>query len=82
MAVRAARLQVPPSVHPPEDFKAWSQNLGHEKVLTTFISYGSVGTRRQGEIIRDLGTRPDPDALSESLAEQIAAAVERRITKK
>ena len=24
----------------PEEFKAWSQNLGHEKVLTTFISYG------------------------------------------
>ncbi len=24
----------------PEQFKAWSQNLGHEKVLTTFSSYG------------------------------------------
>ena len=24
----------------PEQFKAWSQNLGHEKVLTTFLSYG------------------------------------------
>lgn len=24
----------------PEDFKAWSQNLGHEQVLTTFTSYG------------------------------------------
>ncbi len=31
----------------PEDFKAWSQNLGHEQVLTTFLSYGSVGTSRQ-----------------------------------
>ena len=28
----------------PEDFKAWSQNLGHEGVLTTFCSYGAVGT--------------------------------------
>jgi integrase len=27
----------------PEQFKAWSQNLGHEKVLTTFSSYGTVG---------------------------------------
>ena len=27
----------------PEEFKAWSQNLGHEGVLTTFCSYGSVG---------------------------------------
>jgi len=26
----------------PEDFKSWSQNLGHEKVLTTFTSYGEV----------------------------------------
>ena len=38
----------------PEDFKAWSQNLGHEQVLTTFLSYGSVATDRQGEIIRGL----------------------------
>lgn len=40
----------------PEDFKAWSQNLGHEKVLTTFTSYGEVACHRQGEIIRNLAT--------------------------
>jgi integrase len=39
----------------PEEFKAWSQNLGHEQVLTTFLSYGSVATDRQGAIIRGLG---------------------------
>ncbi|MDA1303018.1 MAG: site-specific integrase, partial [Nitrospirae bacterium] len=38
----------------PEAFKAWSQNLGHEAVLTTFFSYGEVPTRRQGEILQDL----------------------------
>ncbi|MHB8448583.1 MAG: hypothetical protein ACYC7G_08955 [Rudaea sp.] len=38
----------------PEAFKAWSQNLGHEGVLTTFLSYGSVATSRQGEIIRGM----------------------------
>ena len=38
----------------PEEFKAWSQNLGHEKVRTTFDSYGSVTSDRQGEIIRGL----------------------------
>lgn len=38
----------------PEQFKAWSQNLGHEGVLTTFYSYGSVAQRRQGEIIKSL----------------------------
>jgi integrase len=48
----------------PEEFKAWSQNLGHEEVLTTFRSYGAVVSRRQGEIIRNLAKphhteRPD-----------------------
>ena len=38
----------------PEQFKAWSQNLGHEQVLTTFCSYGAVANRRQGEIIKGL----------------------------
>lgn len=35
----------------PEEFKAWSQNLGHEGVLTTFTSYGEVSQRRQAELI-------------------------------
>ena len=39
----------------PEAFKAWSQNLGHEGVLTTFASYGEVASARQAQIIRDLG---------------------------
>jgi integrase len=39
----------------PEEYKAWSQNLGHEHVLTTFSSYGDVGRHRQAEIIRGLG---------------------------
>ena len=37
-----------------EHFKAWSQNLGHEGVLTTFLSYGTVAPRRQGQIIHAL----------------------------
>ena len=46
----------------PEEFKAWSQNLGHEGVLTTFTSYGAVRPDRQGEIIRRLAERCDrPD---------------------
>jgi integrase len=39
----------------PEEYKAWSQNLGHEHVLTTFSSYGDVARHRQAEIIRGLG---------------------------
>jgi integrase/recombinase XerD len=36
----------------PEQYKAWSQNLGHEHVLTTFTSYVYVSSHRQAEIIR------------------------------
>ena len=42
----------------PEEFKAWSQNLAHEKVLTTLMSYGTVQTHRQREIIRELASAP------------------------
>jgi integrase len=42
----------------PEEYKAWSQNLGHENVLTTFSSYGDVAGHRQAEIIRSLGNQP------------------------
>jgi integrase len=35
----------------PEAMKAWSQNLGHSDVLTTFTSYGAVPGHRQGELI-------------------------------
>lgn len=38
----------------PEQFKAWSQNLGHEKVLTTFCAYGEVQPCRQAELIQQL----------------------------
>src|SRR5664279_2718601 len=59
----------------PEQFKAWSQNLGHEKVLTTFLNYGEVACQRQGEIIRDLAT---PQEALQSDAKEIADAVFRR----
>lgn len=55
----------------PEEFKAWSQNLGHEKVMTTFSSYGAVATSRQAEIIRRLNQPSRSDTPAESLAEQL-----------
>ena len=58
----------------PEEFKAWSQNLGHEGVLTTFYSYGTVAPRRQGEIIKDLAAAPKATA---SGADDVAQAVVR-----
>ena len=42
----------------PEELKAWSQNLGHEDVLTTFRSYGEVSSYRQAEIVRSLTNSP------------------------
>ncbi len=38
-----------------EAFKAWSQNLGHERVMTTLTSYGTVAPHRQAELIRGMG---------------------------
>jgi len=56
----------------PEEFKAWSQNLGHEKVLTTFLNYGSVTRNRQAEIMRSLTSGrevgvPSAQAIAEAL---------------
>jgi len=62
----------------PEHFKAWSQNLGHEKVLTTFLSYGEVACQRQGEIIRDL-TMPQKPMPTD--ASEIAEAVFKKLSK-
>jgi integrase len=61
----------------PEDFKAWSQNLGHEHVLTTFTSYGEVATRRQGEIIQRLGAGSSSAAGDSS--DDVAEAVVKKM---
>lgn len=56
----------------PEQFKAWSQNLGHEKVMTTFVSYGNVPCQRQGEIIRELAEpKKDPATHADEIAEAV-----------
>ena len=60
----------------PEQFKAWSQNLGHEAVLTTFLSYGQVAGRRQGEIMRSVAMpqftmQPDVSELAKALAREL-----------
>ncbi len=49
----------------PEDLKVWSQNLGHEDVLTTLRSYGAVSRERQAEIMAGLrhGENANPRSL-------------------
>jgi site-specific recombinase XerD len=57
--------------HTPEEFKAWSQNLGHEDVRTTFNSYGQVAPARQEEIIRKLHFVGSGEEEDEALSRQI-----------
>jgi integrase len=52
----------------PEDFKAWSQSLGHQSPLTTFTSYGQIDPFRQGRILEAIGkkctqNKKEPDFL-------------------
>jgi integrase len=46
----------------PEEFKAWSQNLGHDNVLTTFTSYGNLTQHRQDDILERMAERPQESA--------------------
>lgn len=60
-----------------EEFKAWSQNLGHESVLTTFYSYGEVQPERQSEIIHGLESSclnqsDDPAVFAKLIAQELA----------
>ncbi len=55
----------------PEQLKAWSQNLGHENVLTTLGSYGRVSSERQGEVIEALRQPPETPA-NEDMKAQLA----------
>jgi integrase len=57
--------------HDLEALKVWSQNLGHNQMLTTLCSYGNVPPERQAEILKrqrsgapsqNAGGRPEPDA--------------------
>lgn len=59
----------------PEDFKAWSQNLGHDGVLTTLQSYGTIPAHRQAEIISDLGKPKDHEDLKAEFSRLIDKAL-------
>jgi hypothetical protein len=62
----------------PEEYKAFSQNIGHEDVLTTFTSYGAVPLDQQGAIIRSLGSRNAEGADNTELANEILNLISRR----
>jgi integrase len=59
-----------------EQFKAWSQNMGHDGVLTTFLSYGAIAPKRQGQIIQALGMGSgQPVGQAEALAQAVVQAM-------
>lgn len=62
----------------PEQYKAWSQNLGHEKVLTTFLNYGRIECHLQGEIIRELA---NPQQTAQSGVIELAKALAQEFKK-
>jgi integrase len=62
-----------------EQFKAWSQNLGHDQCLTTFSSYGTLPPHRQAEIIRSPSDPATAQAagVTPELLRQLANQIER-----
>lgn len=68
-----ARLggQICPTI---EHYKAWSQNIGHENVQTTLMTYGKVPADKQAELIRGLAARTETqqnDALLADIAQLV-----------
>lgn len=66
---------------PPEELKAWSQNLGHDSPLTTLNSYGYVTPQRQADILSGLrhpkATNADADDMAERIADMVAAKLQK-----
>jgi integrase/recombinase XerD len=60
----------------PERLKAWSQNMGHENVLTTLSSYGTVSLERQEELLAGLS-----NPKGEKAGDGDIAAVRRLLSK-
>lgn len=61
-----------------EAFKAWSQNLGHDRVMTTLTSYGTVAPHRQAELIRGMGTAELPrQTLDPVYVAEVMMAIEK-----
>lgn len=66
----------------PEEMKAWSQNLGHSDVLTTFTSYGTVPLHRQCELIRSRASNGDGPALNDANLFAALETIKERLARK
>ena len=56
----------------PEEFKAWSQSIGHNDVLTTLLSYGEIPEDRQNELMSNLSR---PESPQDNDAVKLAKAI-------
>jgi hypothetical protein len=65
---------------PPRQLKAWSQNMGHESVLTTLGSYGTLSPYEQADVMRELALREaeQPGLGEGDILNQIRALVSSR----
>ena len=61
-----------------KEFKAWSQNLGHTGVLTTFYSYGEVQVGRQADIFKQL-KEPRANKVDAGSVTELAKALAREM---
>ena len=56
----------------PEEFKAWSQNLGHEDMLTTFSAYGTIPSYRQEQIFQSfVNSTADTDIFRQEMLRMV-----------
>ena len=61
------------------ELKAWSQSLGHESVLTSLGSYGTLRPDEQAEVMAGVSSRRTaPDAAIQALARQVAVEIARQ----
>jgi integrase/recombinase XerD len=62
-----------------EEAKAWSQNLGHDDLLTTLNSYGQIARERQGELIAKLGNRKVAEGIDEMTPAKLSALLTEKL---
>ena len=63
-----------------KQLKAWNQNLGHESILTSLVSYGPLSLDEQAELIGELANQEnEPDAEVMEIARQLVAIRRRRV---
>jgi integrase len=67
-SLRKTLMQLGLGLHLGADgLKAWSQNYGHDDIITTLKSYGDLPEYRQRDLMRSAGTADSDEALASRL---------------